>query len=126
MVKIILNRIRTPDGTVLTSRNRHDYVTYEDANGEQYMVDGGTDYLRRNVNKEPAQELSVYDDIPYEEIRETIEWGTYGKRGDQPLKWVKLSNMNSDHIRAVLKECRPYYKEHFEHELKYRRENAGA
>ena len=50
--RLILNRIKTPDGTILTSYNRHDYVSYEDANGLEYMVDGGLEYLRRNVNNE--------------------------------------------------------------------------
>jgi hypothetical protein len=39
--RIVANRIRTPDGTILESKHRHDYVTYTDANGKQYMVDGG-------------------------------------------------------------------------------------
>ena len=47
--KYLANRIRTPDGTILESMHRHDYVTYIDANGKEYMVDGGLDYLRRNI-----------------------------------------------------------------------------
>jgi len=44
--KIVLNRIKTPDGTILTSYHRHNYVSHID-NGELYAVDGGNDYLRR-------------------------------------------------------------------------------
>ena len=32
--RLLLNRMQTPDGTVLTSWSRHDYRTYTDANGE--------------------------------------------------------------------------------------------
>ena len=70
MRQLILNRIQTPDGTILTSRSRHDYVTHTDKNGLVYMVDGGSDYQRVNVHHSaPHIDLSVYDDSPFEEIR---------------------------------------------------------
>ncbi|WP_198160174.1 hypothetical protein [Photobacterium sp. J15] len=62
MKHIVLKRNTTPDSTILISRHRHDYVTHINANGETYMVDGGTDYLRRNVNTEPFEEQSIYTD----------------------------------------------------------------
>ena len=31
--QIIINQIRTPDGTLLKSMHRHDYVEYTDKNG---------------------------------------------------------------------------------------------
>ncbi len=102
-VKIVANRIRTPDGTILESMHRHDYVTYTDANGKEYMVDGGLDYLRRNIHDDaPAEELSVYSDAPHTVIREVFKWGTRGKDGKQPLKFVVLKDMTTDHIEAIL------------------------
>ena len=101
--RIVANRIRTPDGTILESMHRHDYVTYTDANGKEYMVDGGLDYLRRNVHEDaPAEELSVYSDAPHSVIREVFKWGTRGIDGKQPLKFVVLKDMTTDHIEAIL------------------------
>ena len=50
MRKLIKNSIRTPDGTVLTSRNIHDYRYHKDKNQELYFTDGGLSYIRRSVN----------------------------------------------------------------------------
>ena len=101
--RIVSNRIRTPDGTVLESRHRHDYVTYVDKNGKEYMVDGGLEYLRRNVHDDaPYEELSVYDDAPYALVREVFKWGTRGKDGKQPLTYVPLKDLTNEHIEAIL------------------------
>jgi hypothetical protein len=97
-----LNSIRTPDGTVLVSRHRHDYVSHTDKNGEIYFVDGGHDYLHRSTNKEQAEDLSVSFDDNFDKVREVFEWGTYGKDGKQPLTYVKLKDMEVGHIKAVL------------------------
>jgi hypothetical protein len=61
MPNIILNRIRTPDGTILTSRSRNDYVSYTDESGIKYSIDGGLDYLKRQTSGEYV-ELSKYDE----------------------------------------------------------------
>ena len=101
--RIVSNRIRTPDGTILESMHRHDYRTYVDANGKEYMVDGGLDYLRRNVHDDaPYEELSVYDDAPYALVREVFKWGTRGKDGKQPLTYVPLKDLTTEHIEAIL------------------------
>ena len=120
--QIVINRIRTPDGTVLTSRHVHDYVTYIDANGEEYMVDGGTDYLRRNICKASYEETSLYVDSSMPKLREAFTWGTYGVDGDQPLTWVKLKDMEIDHILNVLKiqTLEVWRRELFEKELRHR------
>ena len=117
---IVHNSIRTPDGTVLDSHHRHDYKTYQDENGETYMVDGGTQYLRRSMNKEPYEDLSVYSDEPFEKIREVLTWGTRGKNGDQPLKWVVLKDMDTDHIKAILDDGYKSVRYYMQRELMYR------
>jgi hypothetical protein len=124
--KIILNRIKTPDGTILTSRNVHDYVDHVDKiTNEKYIVDGGLEYLRRSVNKVEAEDMSLYDDSPFEIIRENFDWGTYGKDGKQALKFVNISEMSDSHINALLGEkyVKGFVRELIEKESIYRIEN---
>ena len=120
--KLLLNRIKTPDGTILTSYNRHNYVEYKDTlTKEVLMVDGGTDYLRRNVGT--YEELSVYDDGSHITRRSAVHWGTRGKDGRQPLVYKPLKDLDSDHIEAILKtqhQISDFYREIFKEELKYR------
>jgi hypothetical protein len=120
--RILLNRIKTPDGTILTSYNRHNYVEYKDTlTKEVLMVDGGTDYLRRNVGT--YEELSVYDDGSHITRRSAVHWGTRGKDGKQPLVYKLLKDLDSDHIEAILKtqhQISDFYREIFKEELKYR------
>jgi hypothetical protein len=107
--------------------HRHDYRTYVDANGLEYMVDGGLDYLRRNVHENaPAEELSVYSDDSHELIREAFKWGTRGKDGRQPLKYVPLKDLTTDHIQAILKtqdHIQQYIRNIFLDEMIFRTKN---
>ncbi len=102
---IIVNQIKTPDGTILRSYHRHDYVEYKDANGYTYMVDGGTDYLRRGgsgYKVAPAEEMSAYDNSPHDVIRTAMTWGTLGEDGKGPLRYKVLKDLETDHIKAIL------------------------
>ena len=124
MRKLILNRIRTPDQTVLTSRHRHDYQSHKDTkSNEIYICDGGTEYLRRSVNVISYEDISLYSDDPFEILRENITWTTYGKNGDEPLHYKPISNMSTNHIKAILSQYRlaDYMKETFEKELEFRK-----
>lgn len=95
--QIVLNRIMTPDGTIIVSRHTHDYVEHKDKNGYTYMVDGGNDYLRRTViDDAPYTEMSLYEDSPFDEIRENVCRGGRGINGDQPLIYVSLSRMSNE------------------------------
>jgi len=123
--KILVNKIMTPDGTILISTHVHDYKTYTDVvSGEQYMVDGGNEYLRRNVNTIPYKELSVYTNDEHILIRNEFMWGTRGKNGDQPLKYVKLKKLTQDHIEAIIEtqyQLPEYIIKVFCDELKFRK-----
>ena len=123
---IFRNAMKTPDGRIIESHTRHDYVTYDDANGERYMVDGGLSYFRRSVNKIPAEDLSqVFVKGDHEHNRQYFKWGTYGIDGDEELSFVTLENMNLGHIKCCLDtqnlaaEVIGLFKE----EIKYRDKN---
>jgi len=123
MSTIIRNALRTPDGTVIRSRHRHDYVTHTDANGKEYMVDGGIDYIRRSANGD-EEDMVVTTEDSFEEVRQACDWGTYGINGDQPLSYIKLCDMETAHIEAVLQNVpriNPAIKASMEHELEYRK-----
>lgn len=123
MTRLIYNAIRTPDGTVLESFGTHDYKTHIDKNGFEYMVDGGIEYTRRNINDEPFEELSVCLEDGHAKVREVCTWGTYGKDGKGPFRRVKLCDMTTEHIQACLDTQRymhPNYKQAFKDELEHR------
>ena len=101
--KLLANRIITPDGTTLQSYHVHDYKTHSDANGKEYMVDGGLEYCRRIVHDDaPYTEASVYDTDPHEVIRDAFHWGTRGKDGKQPVEFKPISSLSNKHIHAII------------------------
>ena len=126
MSKILSNRMRTPDGTILESLHRHDYVTHLDANGKEYMLDGGLDYVRSSANGD-EQILTVYHDDPHEVIRDVVKWGTYGKNGDETLVHVTIADMSTQHLQACLdtvKTMHPSIYKVMQKEVEYREESA--
>lgn len=101
--QLLVNKIKTPDGTILESRHRHDYQQHIDkVSGEIYIVDGGQDYLRRSVNNVPYEEMSIYDDAPFEIIREHYTWGTYGKDGKEKIKYIPLKDIDDEHLHNII------------------------
>ena len=123
-MRLIRNALQTPDGTIIESKHRHDYVTYTDANGKEYMVDGGLEYLRRTIHDDQI-DLSEYDDAPHERQREVLTWGTYGINGDQPLQYKTIAEMETGHLEAVIEMggvC-PIRRACMQKELELRNEN---
>lgn len=124
---ILVNKIQTPDGTILESKHRHDYVSHIDANGEYYMVDGGKDYLKRSINIIPAIDLTIVDDGSHELRRQYLTWGNnYDKDMNRLPETIynPIKDMTSDHIQAILDggwaKNNPFYEELFKEELKFR------
>ena len=130
MEKLIYNAIRTPDGTIIESKHRHDYVDHLDKNGNVYMVDGGLDYLKRSVVEEfPYEELSVYDDGKHETRRKYLKWGiNYTKDMVRLPKTIfkPIKDLDTDHIKAIIDggyvNNDSKYKKMFEDELKFRKD----
>ena len=121
------NRMRTPDGTILESRNRHDYVTHLDNNGKEYMLDGGLDYVRSSANGDEEM-LTVTSDDSHEVIREVVKWGTCGRHGNETLVHVKIADMSTQHLQACLdtqKTMRPALRKVMQDELEYRNDDAS-
>lgn len=124
MSMILSSRMQTPDGTILESKHRHDYVTHTDANGKEYMLDGGCDYVRCSANGDEEM-LTATSDDSHEVIREVVKWGTYGKNGDETLVRVKIADMSTQHLQACLdtqKTMRPALRKVMQDEVKYRDE----
>ena len=124
--RLLANRIITPDGTLMQSYHRHDYKTYIDANGKEYMIDGGLEYQRCNIHDDaPYQDASIYDIDPHEEIRAAFHWGCRGKDGRQPVEFrpvCSLSNLHIHNIRMTQTHIPEHIAKVFADEEVYRRD----
>lgn len=105
MRQIILNSIKCPDGTVLTSHHRHDFQSHTQKDGREYFVDGGTCYQRIGYSDNEYENISVYSDDPHEKIREVFGWTQYLDAEKKYLKTPRkllLKNMEDGHIQALV------------------------
>ena len=123
--KLIYSAWKTPDGTILHSKHRHDYVTHFDSKSKEvYALDGGIDYQRRTINKVPPVDLSVYSDASHEKKREVFVWGSRGLDGQQPLVYNALKDLETSHVESII-ETQTHLPEHvmqmFEDEIEYRK-----
>lgn len=131
--KLVANRIQTPDGTILWSRFCHDYVQYRDANGLEYMVDGGNDYQcgfdeRSLPEDQRSKNLCVFDDEPWNVQREVILRGTFDSTDGHRI-WVPLSKLSDNHLKNIVNDLKAstlhqYNKNNcYEKEILYRKQN---
>ena len=131
---LLLNRWKTPDGTILISRERHDYVKHIDkTNGETYFIDGGTDYIRMSLNTEPMEDMCVWSDADWQTIRRNVCRGTTDESGMRI--WIPIKDMSDDHLNnciAYNRKQRPEGEEDDVHtqlyvkELEYRKTMFGV
>jgi hypothetical protein len=97
MSKIIQNAVMV-DGIVYRSTHVHDFVTLPDGRA----IDGGHEYLRRVGAFTEEEDLSLDEESDLLDIWNKLTWGTYGLDGKGPLKWVRIRDMDLDHINKVL------------------------
>jgi len=104
--RIVYNAIQTPDGTVIQSKYRHDYVEYTDKNGQYYMVDGGLDYPRRGFDKNDYIDLyKLFKDCTLNECTQYLMWvQNYDKDMNRLPKTIfkPICELTTDHIQAIL------------------------
>ena len=100
-------------GETLVSFHTHDYKTCSCEN--ETMVDGGLSYGRyggKDLDK--VKTNYVYDDEPFEKIREVVCRGGRGIDGKQPLKYVLLKDIDDEWLGAIID-----YEEHYRPNNKY-------
>lgn len=100
--EIILNSVECLNcGEVLISHHRHDFKECGCENGT--CVDGGDAYLRYGgKDMSLVKSVAVFSDEPFTTIRENLYRGTYGKNGDEPLRYVKLSEINDEWLDNLI------------------------
>jgi len=82
----------------VVSRYQHNYVA---CSCGAISVDGGLYYLKRSGD---CAETSLTSQNSFEEIRNNFEWGSRGVDGNEPLRYVKLKDMETNHIKAILRK----------------------
>ena len=104
MNKLIANRWQTPDGTILWSKHRHDFVAHRDTiTGEVMFTDGGTNYIR--ASGIGLKDVCVYSDGTFELEREWVLWGrNYDKDMNrlEETEWIPIKDLDTDHIYKIL------------------------
>jgi hypothetical protein len=88
--------------------------------------DGGLDYLARGFDRgDLHEERSVYADEGFDLVRKSLAWGTRGLSGDQPIRWITVDKLETEHIQNILRtqhQIPRYLREIFEREISYRSE----
>lgn len=88
-------------GETIESHHRHDYQTCGCEN--EATVDGGLDYIRYGAKDMTKITKITYNHLdPHDLLRCFVSWGTYGKKGDEPLRYVPVKDMSDEHIRNIL------------------------
>lgn len=86
--------------TIIRSEHTHDFKS---CTCGRVCVDGGRDYTRRVFSSaSDYKDLSVYDDAPFEVIREHLARGGRGKDGKQPLAWYMLKDISNDYLDNLI------------------------
>lgn len=115
---IVANKMICPDGHVLQSKRVHDYVEHTDKDGNYFMLDGGTSYVRYSNESGLGKLVTVYDTDDILTIREHMLWGKNYNANKEILpktEWVLLKDIDDDHLQALIeywmvKKDNPFYE----------------
>lgn len=102
MRQLLVNSIKCPDGTVLTSRHVHDFQSHTQEDGRSYFVDGGCHYQRIGYSDEEYLDCSLYSDDPHEVIRSKFIWTSFGRSGKEEPTHTALEDIGEKHLKALL------------------------
>lgn len=69
------------------------------------------------IIKYPSKKIKILEQKDYPDIesfdwkKESLIWGTYGKNGDEPLKYIHLVDAETDHLQTILNTQKHIYGE---------------
>lgn len=92
---IIYRHLKAKDGKLLISRHRHDFVNYEDKEGNHYMLDGGYGGYYRRSPKGEIFEVSITDD--FKVIREYFE-----RYNQLEQRYIKLKDISDEWLTNII------------------------
>jgi hypothetical protein len=123
----IYSGLKTPDGTVLHSSHRHDYVTHNDKNSKEYVLDGGVEYVRCSGHGD-EELIEVFSDEPFEKVRQycyRLGYGKYGAKDYGKFRITFLDKMTDGHLEALMTYCKEdnQYLPLYKMEIEYRKQN---
>jgi len=100
---LLKNSVRTPDGTEIVSRHRHDMCCYTDKNGKRYCIDGGNNYFRFIGDLEDCEDTSLHTGMSHEELRKGVAWETHIKTEDgYNTKYILIRDLSTAHINNII------------------------
>lgn len=87
--------------TYIISLHTHDFRGCPCGN---CAVDGGKDYTKRTFKDiNLIEDFSIKDTSTPEEIRARLLWGTRGKGGTEPLRFLPIGQLTTEHLEAILR-----------------------
>ena len=104
-IYLIQNAMRL-GSDIYNSVHRHDFISLE-YNGYNYTIDGGLDYTRGNYPIDSieldTENLVLCPSDPFETVKSKLLWGHRGITGQDPLKYKKLIDCDTNHLENILK-----------------------
>jgi len=102
MRQLVYNAVKCHEcEETIVSYSVHDYKTCGCDN--RAMVDGGLDYARYGaMNMDKITSINIYADDDFEIVRQHATRGSRGKNNSLKLSYVKLCDMEDDHLVKVL------------------------